>query len=619
MTVIYIGEDVLDLKPNTIVAVTLQRADIKNITARNVSRANQITAPQTPNNLRLFGIENSKSFSNKVYTRKDCRVVQNGYETLVGTAFCTSVEDGLRIQIYESDVDYIGALKDKTLFDIAQETGYTFGESGWTSGDLDTFRNNTNGVIPAVIDWGRGTLTNTYILPSYFYRTAMLGIASKINIAGVDFGSNSLLNSDIDDLVLTGTNEPLEYSNDIKTLYNVRAESVGTPTFSHLARVDYITNVISEGGVDIYDGPNGELYFEYGCEVNVKFVLAGVYRRLIPSIVNGGLRLRFNDVSAGTTTTLFSVVTAIPAPTVGVNITLTATVKVSQNDRIFVDYFGSDAQFESLSGSYCEAVGTQLVDINFIHWDYLLPARVLALDVLKDWATRFYVIFKNDGNNLRIKKLNDILKDRQGAIDWTGKRVRVDEIDYKTTFAKNNYITHANNSDLKNVGRGNLEIDYELADEERVLASSPFNGAETRASNGITCAYLPAYDSSSTGTLDVQKEINTTILRLRDKRVGEPSWNISGTPRTDYSIAFFVDPEETIDTGFQGVIDREYVMLRDALQANKVETVFYFLTEKDVYEYDPFKMVYDDGEYYLINRIFDFIPNKLTKVELLRI
>jgi len=61
MTIIRINGENLDLSPDTIVSVTVQRIDVFKLSSRFVTRTNEILATPTANNLALLGIQDEKS------------------------------------------------------------------------------------------------------------------------------------------------------------------------------------------------------------------------------------------------------------------------------------------------------------------------------------------------------------------------------------------------------------------------------------------------------------------------------------------------------------------------------------------------------------------------------
>jgi hypothetical protein len=108
------------------------------------------------------------------------------------------------------------------------------------------------------------------------------------------------------------------------------------------------------------------------------------------------------------------------------------------------------------------------------------------------------------------------------------------------------------------------------------------------------------------------------LLTLKARTI-ENSITFDATPRTDYKIGYFIDETLTKDTGFQYFIDQFYTSLREALQKNKILLKQYNLVEQDVYEYDPHLMIYDGEGYYIINKLTNFKPERVTKSDLFKV
>ncbi len=131
---------------------------------------------------------------------------------------------------------------------------------------------------------------------------------------------------------------------------------------------------------------------------------------------------------------------------------------------------------------------------------------------------------------------------------------------------------------------------------------------------------VPDLDLNETqnGQIVINEDPGLRLLTLKDRTI-ETEITFDTVARTDYKIGYFVDPLLTKDTGFQYFLDQFYPSLESALQRNKIVTKEYLLTENDIFSYDPHKMVYDGEGYYLINKIVNFYPGRVTKVELFKV
>lgn len=72
---------------------------------------------------------------------------------------------------------------------------------------------------------------------------------------------------------------------------------------------------------------------------------------------------------------------------------------------------------------------------------------------------------------------------------------------------------------------------------------------------------------------------------------------------------------------FQNIIDNYYKSFESIINKAKIVTAEIFLTETDIVNFDFQKLVYIKqlGSYFLVNKIQSFIPNKLTKVEFIKL
>lgn len=125
------------------------------------------------------------------------------------------------------------------------------------------------------------------------------------------------------------------------------------------------------------------------------------------------------------------------------------------------------------------------------------------------------------------------------------------------------------------------------------------------------------YNQTTSEIIIVNEDPGLRLLTLKDRTV-EGQIVFDSIARTDYKLGYFVDPDLDKDTGFQYFVDQFYPSLTSALQRNKLITKEYLLTENDIFSYDPHKMMYDGQGYYLINKIVNFYPGKVTKVELFK-
>ncbi len=252
-------------------------------------------------------------------------------------------------------------------------------------------------------------------------------------------------------------------------------------------------------------------------------------------------------------------------------------------------------------------------------WNRLTSKQKLS-ELLKDFFIRFGIIYKVDGNDLILKTLQEISTDTANAIDWTNKRVnrKKSSIDFKTNYAQSNYFLHKDESSEKFLGSGNLSILNTTLKSANDFFTSVFANAKQWSGSGYSVMSTPAYDSTSTGIVDIKNNPPLMIGTLKTRST-EAAIVFDTLSRTDYKLAYHADTTQPKDTSFAYFLSKFYQSLSFALQKNKVCKHEYNLTETDIANYDPHKMIFDAGSYYLINKIDKYISGSITKVELFKI
>lgn len=112
------------------------------------------------------------------------------------------------------------------------------------------------------------------------------------------------------------------------------------------------------------------------------------------------------------------------------------------------------------------------------------------------------------------------------------------------------------------------------------------------------------------------QEPGLRLIMIRDKYSYEPT--LSGSI-SSYEVGYFIDSLADYDMSFQGFIDNHYSELELSLQEIKLIERYYYLNEVDIASIDLLAMIYDSGDYFMINETSKYVPNSTTKVELLKV
>lgn len=176
---LYIGDDLVQLAPDTVVAMTLQVADVADISSRNGNYTNRISVPFTPINDTIFKLARVlQSNSEKPYRKLDAKYVLDGIEVMPNAyTILDQAADSYLMTLYSGNANFFAlldglSLRDLDLSDLNHD---------WNLTNVHASRTNNSGYIYPVIDYGRLADTNsnmyTYeLFPSFFIHTLITRI-----------------------------------------------------------------------------------------------------------------------------------------------------------------------------------------------------------------------------------------------------------------------------------------------------------------------------------------------------------------------------------------------------------------------------------------------------------
>ena len=614
MDVVYIDDIAIDLKPNTTIALTLQRVEIGDITKNYLSFTNTIKAPKTAKNNVAFRFANlEKSNSSYQYGYKSARIVQNGVETINGLALIKAVDNEYQINIYDDFISFNDFLGDKDLSYL------DYGTQAWTNSAIDAARLNTSGFISAVMNWGH--TSSVYVkdnyLPLYSYKTLIEKILTSI---GYTLSGSILSNTDYTDLVCTPFGR-FRYS--AKLSYSsLRTTSVG---YSDSATITVNQGVfIFTLGTTVSGFTNAPDTFI--CDIEARAWLDNITLSIDPFSGSGCfLRVRaFN----GVTTRTIGLPDDIVLGTNTISTLSLTNVELINGEQIWIEVvFEKDPNYPSdllvvqtsdNANTFLRITSKDVASRTSPKWP-LLASNIRLTDVLKDFFVRFGIIYKKDLNTLILRTFEDVCTDTANAIDWTNKRLKdADSIAFQTSYAQVNNFLHGNAIKDKFLGAGFLNVANTSLSNTKDFYTSAFKNANRWLGLGYEVMTIPVYNATVSSIDQINDEAPFTIGTLKS-RTNEGAVTFDTIARTDYKLAYFVDASKSKDSSFSYFIGKYYATFGRSLQQFKLCTYRYLLTDMDIASYDPHKMIYDNGSYYLINKISNYVSGKPTTVELLKI
>ena len=153
MTHIYVGDTLVDLYPNTVIALTFSATNLGDVKSRGASYTNAVKIPKSENNRRIFGYaDNEKTTASIIYTNISCRVLIDGVLIPeMNVLYLTGSGDSYEMSIYTNEVDMLGALNSPLCseldFGVSEVLDDTF---------VTSYRTGSADFVAAVLDYGKG-------------------------------------------------------------------------------------------------------------------------------------------------------------------------------------------------------------------------------------------------------------------------------------------------------------------------------------------------------------------------------------------------------------------------------------------------------------------------------
>ena len=238
-----------------------------------------------------------------------------------------------------------------------------------------------------------------------------------------------------------------------------------------------------------------------------------------------------------------------------------------------------------------------------------------------DFLFRFAILFRQQGNVISTKPLKDIINFDVEPLDWTDKRDK--SFDEDIEFDYQNYAKVNRFQDTSGeYASGVFEIDNDTLEEETTVYTSPFVAPEYVTVGGIRVVRVPVFDIANSSRIEASDnwEQGIRLLYLRDPLASDPPVRYGlGSPVNDYLVAVYDDPVSDRKIDWQYLVDNYYREFVLCLNEVKIVKRRYMLSPQDIASIDFFRLVYDDGEYFKIESVDNYVPGKPTKVTLFRV
>ena len=628
---IYINEQLIESYGINF-ARTLQVNDIGNITNRNSSFTPTIKIPRTANNKRIFEqAYNNGNQSNFPYQKASCdiidadtglHVIYKGWAVLLET---TAKE--YSITIYDGVIDFYNRIANLTI----TECGVS---------ELNHVKNLEN----VIETWTDESLPYRYIIADYngnnFTSDAKINIDFQVPSAKVSY-----LWSKIFDYVgfnYTGSIFGHEYFQNLWMSYP-------KPVNQETPEINLITEQDSELVITVVEYPNDGGVF-YGSTTSLNFLpdsyTSPFYSSTSGALTNGLFRFYFEPavftLNTGSTIITSTRVGAYklssvpaPNPVIFTDIENGNYIDIFLNigDKVIVQPYYQDTDFP-LIGSSTPTNTSILTGQVFTSFNYISGFSLgfdeafidfKVSDFIKEIVTRFgLTMFKDKySNTIDFKTTSELLQGTE-IINLSDKFNR--KVSEKYTFgsyAKRNTFRYKYNDDESSHNDGYILIDNQnLGEEISLLTSKIYSPEKEKALIGLTWSNVyKIWDKEIKDDESVEyKGLDGRFYFLRAEKENAPfgvGSEILGTSITVNS--YFKENYNRLN--FQNIVQDFYTPIESIFNKAKFLTCEFWLKKSDIAEFDFSRLYFIEqlGSNYIVNKIYNFVEGKVTKVELIEV
>lgn len=649
----------LDLLPGTVISVTTQNYSPLTPDTVLLSYSNRITVPITVNNrLALAFADNLGALTTIYKARQPARFVQNGLEIIAdGYVLVLGYKENFyELAIYAGYLDLFSILRDKDLTDLSY-TDYN-GTITWGGGTEDALRTTYGEIMPIVTFNGNNFYVTggkirvnypTLLSLCYPYKLVMDRIIAQAGFT-IDYGTSlPASNKWTKSVIMQGGKAgdqfyqyPPEWTKGLSFNARLKADfncdpAAGTgvaipfdsvPIGNTVAGTVPSAFVVATSRWTITNPDTAVEFAGVTLFGNIK-VTATTQNYNIELYRNGALLLSAG-VAAGTTVILDPNTTPFAAFS-----------NLTAGDVFFIQVYkaaGGAGNCKIWADSYFYNIVRP--DIHTYNYYNLWLPRISQLALFKDMLFRYGQIPKQVGKKIYLKSINDILDPAGGLTDWTGKRnvTMFDEVALSLIgLGQLNTYQHVNDEDEKAIfadlnlnvnsvpGEGSFVLDDTSLPIEKIFKSEIAYSSKQIFQLGLSVAFVDVFDPNVGGNNDYDRDIGLRVLMYRSPTSLEPT-NIcfdAVNGRADYFVGIYSQTAAATPTervmSYATAFEEWYASFHPRLKNAKWVIRYYNLSDFDIATLDPHKMIFDDGQYFLFPKIFNYVPGVLTKVQMLKI
>lgn len=608
MRLFILGQEI-ELRDNGKLAQTKQVNDILSLSTRQTNYTNSFSIPRTAKNIRTFeGLGIIGNNSNVPYQKNIASLFSDEGECFVfeGWAIISETAKDFKCNIYDGNLEIYKVIENKTLADLNLTA---LSHSKTTAEVVSTF-DNSKPYKYIIADYNGMALydTNKINIDSLVPSVKVSWIVDEIETySGFIFNGSFKTDPNYLNWFLTypkGTPSNLGTTDIfISTTLTADTPNLTVGTYSLLTDL-----TLTNANKDFNSLANHSVKIE----INSNFTFNAEDREGNVYTASGSILMERNGID----------ITVIPINEVGY-----AEVNTILNiNDVFNFYAVVDAETpRNITGSFTDL---KIKKYNSLSIDFLEELKGFTMrDFLNEIVWRFgLTLFKEKYNNFYDFKSISEITNFENTIDWSDKFVSKESEKYIFgSYAQNNWMRYKYNDDNANHNDGYLSIDNKNLDDSKNIIQSKVYSPELSFSDsiGFTSRVYKLWDKEpkDNGTTTYKPLANRFYFMRSIENTFDSPVTI-GSPSLVTSTTVTVAPIESF-TGlsFKEIIQKYYPDIKKILNKSQVLNVRLSLKDTDVSDID-FSVPYyfkQLGGSFMLNKISNFVPNKETTVELIRL
>lgn len=632
---LYVDEQLMDLYQNTVIAQTLQIFQPGRLGSVVTNYTSQIRVPITRNNERILSfLSNSKTKSDIPFTSLSCRYMENGIPIIQNARVVLMYVDESEyvLNIYSGPWGYFERIDKKKLWDL----DFLDINGPWDETERDGYRNTTEGIVQALVDDGQLEESGGAILyqediircPQIYYHTVARKLFSSFGYEFEgDIFDNPIFNSIVIPLGVVYKDPRFFESKSFWASASGDQEMINPVTQTD---VEFTEN-ITQGSANFYDGVSQYIvvnpdtaarFFRIRFVVNITIEVVGGTVDILLTATGYSDQVIGSGVGDGTYSTSGTLSTGHKdgdvVKVVIIAASGTPTVNITNGIFYAIPYTGIDDPDDE---TYLPTIVPEYVYFEKLFED------ILITDFLRDFCVRFGCQITQINNKIVVNTLNKIL-DIQTGPDWTAKRHKgPNKISYSIQgYGQTNFIKSPNDDEFSpeltdEYGTGQFLVPNENIPIEQTIYNSLFYVASMITTEGVFMYYLNITEVNEVSMLpEFVRYPGNRMFFVRDRYDFEPPVIYDSVEREDYLVGYFFDPDQEYNMGWQFFIDNFQTKFVDrCLRRLRLLERYYNLKELDIFSFNQQVPIWDNNERFLVTKISNYVPGKLTKVELLKI